>query len=69
MSAAYRTSSDPPSASEDHGWSPRKQVRERTFRRLHGPVDVATGVAFLASDRAQHAVGVEITVSGGQLIA
>jgi len=26
-------------------------------------------VGFLASDRAQYAVGIEITVSGGQLIA
>jgi len=27
------------------------------------------GVAFVASDRAQHAVGIEITASGAQLIA
>jgi hypothetical protein len=62
MSAAYRTSFDPPSEFEDHVWSLRKAIRERTFRRRHG-------VGFLASDRAQPAVGIEITVSGGQLIA
>jgi NAD(P)-dependent dehydrogenase (short-subunit alcohol dehydrogenase family) len=37
--------------------------------RVGQPEDVAPWFVFLASDRARHAVGVEINVSGGQLIA
>lgn len=45
------------------------RVRERTLiGRVGQPDDVANWVVFLASDRAQHAVGIEINVSGGQLI-
>ncbi len=36
--------------------------------RVGQPDDIANWVAFLASDRARHAVGVEINVSGGQRI-
>jgi len=36
--------------------------------RVGQPEDVSGWFAFLASDRAQHAVGVEINVSGGQLL-
>jgi NAD(P)-dependent dehydrogenase (short-subunit alcohol dehydrogenase family) len=36
--------------------------------RVGQPADVAGWFAFLASDRAQHAVGVEVNVSGGQLL-
>ncbi|WP_433288541.1 SDR family NAD(P)-dependent oxidoreductase [Pseudonocardia sp. CA-142604] len=47
-----------------------ERVRERTLiGRVGQPDDVANWVVFLASDRAQHAVGIEINVSGGQLIA
>jgi NAD(P)-dependent dehydrogenase (short-subunit alcohol dehydrogenase family) len=46
------------------------RVRERTLiGRVGQPDDVANWVVFLASDRARHAVGIEINVSGGQLIA
>jgi NAD(P)-dependent dehydrogenase (short-subunit alcohol dehydrogenase family) len=46
------------------------RVKERTLiGRVGQPDDVANWVVFLASDRAQHAVGIEINVSGGQLIA
>jgi NAD(P)-dependent dehydrogenase (short-subunit alcohol dehydrogenase family) len=49
-------------------------ARERLLQttligRIGQPDDVANWVVFLASDRAQHAVGIEINVSGGQLIA
>jgi NAD(P)-dependent dehydrogenase (short-subunit alcohol dehydrogenase family) len=33
------------------------------------PDDIANWVVFLASERARHAVGIEINVSGGQLFA
>lgn len=36
--------------------------------RVGQPDDVGAWVVFLASDRARHAVGIEINVSGGQLI-
>ena len=36
--------------------------------RVGQPDDIANWVAFLASDRSRHAVGIEINVSGGQLI-
>ncbi|MGP4014465.1 SDR family NAD(P)-dependent oxidoreductase [Saccharopolyspora sp. 5N708] len=46
------------------------RVRERTLiGRVGQADDVANWVVFLASDRAQHAVGIEINVSGGQLLA
>ena len=46
-----------------------ERVRERTLiGRAANPTTWPAGW-FLASDRAQHAVGIEITVSGGQLIA
>jgi len=45
------------------------RVRERTLiGRVGQPDDVAGWVVFLASDRARHAVGIEVNVSGGQLI-
>jgi NAD(P)-dependent dehydrogenase (short-subunit alcohol dehydrogenase family) len=45
------------------------RVRERTLiGRVGQPDDVANWVVFLASERARHAVGVEINVSGGQVI-
>ena len=37
--------------------------------RVGQPEDVAAWFVFLASDRARHAVGIEINVSGGQLLA
>lgn len=44
-------------------------LRERTpIGRVGQPDDVAYWFAVLASDRARHIVGVEINVSGGQLI-
>jgi NAD(P)-dependent dehydrogenase (short-subunit alcohol dehydrogenase family) len=46
-----------------------ERVRENTpIGRVGQPDDVAAWVVFLASDRARHAVGIEINVSGGQLI-
>jgi NAD(P)-dependent dehydrogenase (short-subunit alcohol dehydrogenase family) len=55
------------------GWMSEPGARERLLQttligRIGQPDDVANWVVFLASDRAQHAVGVEINVSGGQLI-
>lgn len=38
------------------------------IRRIGEPEDVAAVYLFLASDRARHLVGVDINVSGGQLI-
>ena len=38
------------------------------IKRLGEPEDVAVVYAFLASDRAKHLVGVDINVSGGQLL-
>ncbi len=38
------------------------------IRRIGEPEDVAAAYLFLASDRARHLVGVDINVSGGQLI-
>ena len=44
-------------------------LREHTpIGRVGQPEDVAGWFTFLASDRARHAVGVEIGVSGGQLL-
>jgi NAD(P)-dependent dehydrogenase (short-subunit alcohol dehydrogenase family) len=37
--------------------------------RVGQPDDIANWVVFLASERARHAVGIEINVSGGQLLA
>ncbi|GAA5127348.1 SDR family NAD(P)-dependent oxidoreductase [Pseudonocardia adelaidensis] len=56
------------------GWMSAPGARERLLEntligRIGQPDDVANWVVFLASDRAQHAVGIEINVSGGQLIA
>jgi NAD(P)-dependent dehydrogenase (short-subunit alcohol dehydrogenase family) len=56
------------------GWMSSPGARERLLEntligRIGQPDDVANWVVFLASDRAQHAVGIEINVSGGQLIA
>jgi NAD(P)-dependent dehydrogenase (short-subunit alcohol dehydrogenase family) len=55
-------------------WMSEPGARERLLQttligRIGQPDDVANWVVFLASDRAQHAVGIEINVSGGQLIA
>jgi NAD(P)-dependent dehydrogenase (short-subunit alcohol dehydrogenase family) len=45
-----------------------ERLRENTpIGRVGQPEDVSSWFAFLASDRSQHAVGVEINVSGGQL--
>lgn len=47
-----------------------ERLRERTLiGRVGQAEDVANWVVFLASDRARHAVGIEINVSGGQLLA
>ncbi|HLU57719.1 MAG TPA: SDR family NAD(P)-dependent oxidoreductase [Pseudonocardia sp.] len=56
------------------GWMSEPGARERLLAgtpigRIGQPEDVANWVVFLASDRARHAVGIEINVSGGQLIA
>jgi NAD(P)-dependent dehydrogenase (short-subunit alcohol dehydrogenase family) len=46
-----------------------EQLREMTpIGRVGQPEDVSGWFAFLASDRAQHAVGIEVNVSGGQLL-
>jgi NAD(P)-dependent dehydrogenase (short-subunit alcohol dehydrogenase family) len=55
------------------GWMSKpgayEALRQRTpIGRVGQPEDVASWVVFLASDRARHAVGIEINVSGGQLI-
>lgn len=45
------------------------ELRERTpIGRVGQPEDVAYWFAVLASDHARHAVGIEINVSGGQLL-
>lgn len=45
------------------------QLRERTpIGRVGQPEDVAWWFVFLASERARHAVGIEINVSGGQVL-
>lgn len=56
------------------GWMSEPGARERVLKntligRVGQPEDVANWVVFLASDRARHAVGIEINVSGGQFIA
>jgi NAD(P)-dependent dehydrogenase (short-subunit alcohol dehydrogenase family) len=56
------------------GWMSEPGARERVLEntligRIGQADDVAAWVVFLASDRARHAVGIEINVSGGQLIA
>lgn len=56
------------------GWLERsgelEQLVERIpIGRVGQPDDIASWVAFLASDRARHAVGVEVNVSGGQFLA
>jgi NAD(P)-dependent dehydrogenase (short-subunit alcohol dehydrogenase family) len=55
------------------GWLEKPENLEALRRntpigRVGQPEDVAGWYAFLASDRAQHAVGIEINVSGGQLL-
>lgn len=55
------------------GWLDQPGALERLrtsmpIARVGQPDDIANWVAFLASDRSRHAVGVEINVSGGQLI-
>lgn len=46
------------------------QLRARTpIGRVGQPEDVAWWFVFLASERARHAVGIEINVSGGQVLA
>lgn len=46
-----------------------EKLQERMpINRVGQPEDVAAWFAFLASDRSRHAVGIEINVSGGQLI-
>lgn len=56
------------------GWLEKEENRERLAAsmpvgRIGQPEDVAYWFAVLASERARHTVGVEINVSGGQLIA
>lgn len=47
-----------------------ERLRENTpIGRVGQPEDVSPWFAFLASDRAQHAVGIEVNVSGGQLFS
>ena len=55
------------------GWMSEPAARDRVLKntligRIGQPEDVANWVVFLASDRARHAVGIEINVSGGQFI-
>jgi NAD(P)-dependent dehydrogenase (short-subunit alcohol dehydrogenase family) len=55
------------------GWLSEPGAYERVqantpIGRVGQPDDVAAWVVFLTSDRARHAVGIEINVSGGQLI-
>lgn len=55
------------------GWLEREgeieNLRQRMpIKRVGEPKDVANWFVFLASDQARHAVGIEINVSGGQLI-
>jgi NAD(P)-dependent dehydrogenase (short-subunit alcohol dehydrogenase family) len=56
------------------GWLDQPGALERLreampIGRVGQPEDVAPWFVFLASDRARHAVGIEINVSGGQLLA
>ena len=56
------------------GWLDRPGELEKLIERMPigragEPEDIASWVAFLASERSRHAVGIEINVSGGQLIA
>ncbi len=56
------------------GWLDQPGFKEKfaeqiPIRRIGEPEDVAAVYLFLASDRARHLVGVDINVSGGQLIA
>jgi NAD(P)-dependent dehydrogenase (short-subunit alcohol dehydrogenase family) len=56
------------------GWLERpgeleKLVERMPIGRVGLPEDVAAWVVFLASDWARHAIGIEINVSGGQLLA
>lgn len=55
------------------GWLDRPGEREKLIDRIPigrvgQPEDIASWVAFLASDWSRHAVGIEVNVSGGQLI-
>lgn len=55
------------------GWLDQEENRERLVAampvgRIGQPEDVAFWFAVLASERARHLVGVEINVSGGQLV-
>lgn len=55
------------------GWLERpgelEKLRDRTpIGRVGQPEDVAYWYAVLASDRAKHVVGIEVNVSGGQLL-
>ncbi|HTT88434.1 MAG TPA: SDR family oxidoreductase [Acidimicrobiales bacterium] len=46
-----------------------QELRDRMpIKRVGQPEDIAAWFVFLASDRARHAVGIEVNVSGGQLI-
>ncbi|MEA2515288.1 MAG: 3-oxoacyl-[acyl-carrier protein] reductase [Thermomicrobiales bacterium] len=56
------------------GWLDRPGALEELqantpIGRVGQPDDIANWVVFLASERARHAVGIEINVSGGQLLA
>jgi NAD(P)-dependent dehydrogenase (short-subunit alcohol dehydrogenase family) len=56
------------------GWLDQPGAIERLresmpIGRIGQPEDVAAWFVFLASNRARHAVGIEINVSGGQLLA
>jgi NAD(P)-dependent dehydrogenase (short-subunit alcohol dehydrogenase family) len=47
-----------------------ERLRDNTpIGRVGQPEDVAGWFVFLASERARHAVGIEVNVSGGQLLA
>jgi NAD(P)-dependent dehydrogenase (short-subunit alcohol dehydrogenase family) len=47
-----------------------ERLRDNTpIGRVGQPEDVAAWFVFLASERARHAVGIEVNVSGGQLLA
>lgn len=55
------------------GWLDQPSFKEKfaeqiPIRRVGEPEDIAAVYLFLASDRARHLVGMDINVSGGQLI-
>ncbi len=50
-------------------WELEKLVERIPIGRVSQPENIAVWVGFLASDQARHAVGIEVNVSGGRLLA